>query len=328
MMTKRIKKAAILVFAGFMAISLPGVGSTALGAPSNRETRAKEETWGRVFLSAGPKISLSYDREGEVLETKGLNQDGRKLLEGAGSFAGMDCDTAVRRLVKRMNDKGWFHKDRNERELVIESEKGSVYPRADFMKEIEEAAWKAVEKNSIDIIITLKDNGKQSEQLYIGKNEAKEIVIRELGLKENELTYKECDLDDGVYEWEFLVNGRKLEVDVNAATGKIVNVDWDDDAGVWDDDRHDDDRDDRHDDDRDDRHDDDRDDWYDDDRDDWYDDDRDDRHDDDRDDRYDDDRDDRHDDDRDDRYDDDRDDRHDDDRDDRHDDDRDDRYDD
>ena len=96
MTAKRIKKAAILVCAGFMALSLPGVGSTALGAPSNRETRIQEETWGRVFLSAGPKISLSYDKEGEVLEAKGLNQDGRKLLEGAGNFAGADCDTAVR----------------------------------------------------------------------------------------------------------------------------------------------------------------------------------------------------------------------------------------
>ena len=46
MTAKRIKKAAILVCAGFMALSLPGVGSTALGAPSNRETRIQEETWG------------------------------------------------------------------------------------------------------------------------------------------------------------------------------------------------------------------------------------------------------------------------------------------
>ena len=38
MTAKRSKKAAILVCAGFMALSLPGVGSTALGAPSNRET--------------------------------------------------------------------------------------------------------------------------------------------------------------------------------------------------------------------------------------------------------------------------------------------------
>ena len=297
MTTKRIKKAAILVCTGFMALSLPGVGSTALGATLGRETRVKEETWGRVFLSAGPKISLSYDREGEVLETKGLNQDGRKLLEGAGNYAGVDCDTAVRRLVKRMDDKGWFPEGRNEKELVIESEKGSVYPRADFMKEIEEAAWEAVSKDSIDVTITLKDNGKQSEQLYIGKKEAKGIAIKELGLKENELTCRSCDLDDGVYELEFLVNGRKLEVDVNAATGKIVDADWDNDAGDRDDDRFDDDdrdgRDDGHDDGRDDRHDDDRgDDRHDDSRDDDHDDDRDDDHDDDRDDDHDDDHDD------------------------------------
>ena len=32
-----------------------------------------------------------------------------------------------------------IHIYKNEKEMVIESEKGSVYPRADFMKEIEEA---------------------------------------------------------------------------------------------------------------------------------------------------------------------------------------------
>lgn len=259
MTTKRIKKAAILACAGFMAFTLPGAGSTALGAPSGKEARIQEETWGRVFLSAGPKISLSYDREGEVLEAKGMNQDGRRLLEGAGDFYGVDCDTAVRKLVKRMDDKGWVHQDRNDKELVIESEKGSVYPRTDFMKEMEDAAWDVVNRRGIDITITLKDNGKQSDQVYIGKNEAKQIAIKELGLKENEVTYKECDLDDGVYEMEFLVKGKKLEVDVNASTGKIVDVDWDNAAGAWDDDDRDDERDDN-DWDNDERDDDDRDD--------------------------------------------------------------------
>ncbi|MCD7990883.1 MAG: hypothetical protein LUK37_03480 [Clostridia bacterium] len=46
MMAKRIKKAAILACAGFVALSLPGVGSTALGAPSNRETRVQGKRGG------------------------------------------------------------------------------------------------------------------------------------------------------------------------------------------------------------------------------------------------------------------------------------------
>ena len=42
---------------------------------------------------------------------------------------------------KGMDDKGWFRGDKMEKELLIESEKDPFYPRADFMKEIEEAAW-------------------------------------------------------------------------------------------------------------------------------------------------------------------------------------------
>ena len=184
-------------------------------------------------------------------------------------------------------------------------------------------------------------------QAVIGMEKAKALALAHLGLREATFTQQEYDQEDGVYELDLISGSTRYEFEVNAFTGKVVEVEreripaqgssqndalddryddlddrYDDLDDRYDDlDDHDDDWDDRYDnlDDRDD----DRDDRYDD-LDDRYDDLDD--HDDDWDDRYDDLDD--HDDDWDDRYDDLDD--HDDDWDDRydHDDDWDDRYDD
>ena len=271
MTTRWVKRAVVLTCAGILVCSLPAVGGVALAAPVNKNVKAQEKVWGKVFLKAGPEISLSYDWEGEVLEAKGMNRDGKDLLEGAASLAGKDCDTAVRILVKRMDDKGWFDKNNAERtkDMVIESERNSVYPEAGFMDEIRKEAQEVIDRRNIELHVTVKDNGYLAEGNYIGREEAKKIALRELGLKAENLTYVECDLENGIYELEFLVNGVKLEVNVNADSGAVVKVDWDDDRDDddrydddWDDDGYDNDRDD------DDRYDDqDDDDRYDDDQD-------------------------------------------------------------
>ena len=119
----------------------------------------------------------------------------------------------------------------------------------------------------------------------IGIDAAKEIVLGQLGIDPATARFNdhEYELDDGVYELEFVAGGVEYDYEVDARTGKVLeadferNDDWDD-RELWDDD---DDADDWADD-ADDR-DDDRDDW--DDRDDH--DDHDD-HDDDWDDRDDD----------------------------------------
>lgn len=291
MMKKTIKKAVVLTFAGLLAFSLPTAGSVSLGAPSNRSVSGHEKVWGRLLISAGPELSISYDQYGDVLEVKGVNPSGKEVLEGAGDYTGEDCDTAVKKLVKRLDDKGWLDKDSEARtrSLIIKSEKGSVYPKHDFMTDIEHAARAVIDSRNINVHLSIVDHGQLDDRGYIGKDAAEKIILKELGIKAEDLTRKEYDLDDGVYEMEVKVDGVKIEVDVDAVTGKILKIDRDNDGhdDRWDDDRYDDDHDDddRYDDDHDDdRHDDDDDDRYDDD--DRDDDDRYDDHDDD--DRYDD----------------------------------------
>ena len=75
---------------------------------------------------------------------------------------------------------------------------------------------------------------------YINTEKAKRLVMEQFGVKEIAFNEHSYDLDDGIYEMEFSVNGVKYEYEVDARTGKILkadidgNDDWDD-MDDWDD---------------------------------------------------------------------------------------------
>ena len=102
----------------------------------------------------------------------------------------------------------------------------------------------------------------------VQRDTVREIIRQYMGLKTEDIKDLEVDLDDGMFEAEFHVNGLEFEYTISAKTGQVLRAELGDGD---DDDRWDDDNDDRWDDDDDDR-------WDDDDDDDrWDDDDDDDR---------------------------------------------------
>jgi len=56
------------------------------------------------------------------------------------------------------------------------------------------------------------------------KNEAKQIALDFFELSEADIKKTKSELDDGVYEFEFKTAENKYECDVNAATGKISDI--------------------------------------------------------------------------------------------------------
>lgn len=268
---------------------------------------------GAVLLSVNPEIEVEYDKNGIVLEVEGINEDGKNVVSGYTGFEGKDCQTVVNELVREIYEDGYFENTvaGRAKNVVVKLEEGSAYPNQQFLDEVANSVRAAVESCGVESVPVPVSDEDYAQNGYIGLEKAKEIVLAQLGLSEATFTEREYDLDDGIYELEFTSGGVEYEFEVDAVTGKVLEVDYDrnDDWGHYDDDR--DDMDDRYDDDHDDA-----DDLYNDrdDADDRYDDhdDLDDRHDDDHDDS--DDRDDDHDDadDRDDNDHDDADDRYDD----------------
>lgn len=278
MLRMRLKKAAVIACTAILATGTVGEGNVALGAAFYGTQSSNETVKGRILVSAGPDISISYNKNGKVLEIKGIDKDGKNFLEGQDGYVGKSCKDAVERLVRRLDEDGWFDRKtgNSKRSLVIKSEKGSQYPNDNFMNDIENEVRDLVEKRGIDTYIKVVGSHNVNDKGYIDRETAEKMVLEQLGLKSEDLRIKEYDLDDGVYEIEVWIKGNAHEIELNAVTGEVLNIERDDDNdGRFDDDRYDDDHDD------DDRYDDDR---YDDDHDDddRYDDDRyDDEHDDD-----------------------------------------------
>lgn len=69
------------------------------------------------------------------------------------------------------------------------------------------------------------------KQGYIGEDEAKNVALKDAGVKEKETTYLtvHLDTDDGmeVYEVEFMVGNKEFDYDIDAYTGQIVSKDFD-----------------------------------------------------------------------------------------------------
>ena len=285
MLKRRLIRAVVFACAAILAAGAAGAagaGNTAFGAPSYRASSNKEEVKGRILVSGGPDISISYDKDGTVLEIKGIDRDGKNFLEGQEGYVGKSCKTAVGRLVRRLDEKGWFgeHADGSRKSLVVKAEKGSEYPDDQFMREIEDEVRDIAKDREINVYIKVVGTHSLDGKGYIDRETAEKIVLEQFGLKEDSLKFKEYELDDGVYEIEVVIQGVGHEVELDAVTGAVLDIDRDDDHdGRYDDD----DRDDDHDDDRDDDYDDDRYDDHDDDRDDDHDDDDDRDHDDDND---------------------------------------------
>lgn len=274
MLKRRLIRAVVFACAAILAAGAAGAGNTAFGAPSYRASSNKEEVKGRILVSGGPDISISYDKDGTVLEIKGIDRDGKNFLEGQEGYVGKSCKTAVGRLVRRLDEKGWFgeHADGSRKSLVVKAEKGSEYPDDQFMREIEDEVRDIAKDREINVYIKVVGTHSLDGKGYIDRETAEKIVLEQFGLKEDSLKFKEYELDDGVYEIEVVIQGVGHEVELDAVTGAVLDIDRDDDHdGRYDDD----DRDDDHDDDRYDDHDDDRDDDHDDDDDRDHDDDND-----------------------------------------------------
>jgi hypothetical protein len=366
------KKIGIAISAGILLAGMTACGSSQETAQESAPAKvtaspapetAKNDPAGTLLLSINPEIEISYDREGDVLTLEGLNTDGKSVLTSYSGYEGKPCRDVVGELVMEINEAGFFDETiaGQEKNIILKLAKGSVYPDDEFLNGIAEEIRITVETNQIGSrTVALDDDDYDDafgEKGYIDAQAAQEIISAQTGRDDLQFIVKEYELDDGIYEIEFIMDGAEYEYEVDAVTGKVYEIEKDDPAETpapvtqspaaatpapsvhpdtddddrddgYDDDGWDDDYDDNWDDNYDDTWDDDYDDSWDDNYDDTWDDDYDDSWDDDYDDTWDDDYDDSWDDDYDDTWDDDYDDSWDDDYDDSWDDDYDDTWDD
>lgn len=107
-------------------------------APSTVLSQPENKAAGALLLSVNPEIELEYDHVGQVLEAKGLNEDGKVVLEGLGELQGQNCGAALNQLVCEIYENGYFEKTVNghPKNIVLKLKEGSVYPDDDFLEDL------------------------------------------------------------------------------------------------------------------------------------------------------------------------------------------------
>ena len=269
---------AMLVLAGCGETNTAAIPQESL---TTQSLPAPQETAGTLLLSVNPAIELDYDMSGDVVQLNALNDDAKAVLAGYDSYYGRSAEVVAAELVGEIDEAGYFDTTvaGQERNIVLKLERGSEYPEG-FLTGIENSIRRAVsEQGGTSRPVTISENdynAAYADRGYISESAAERLVAAQTGVSNPQFVVKDYELDDGDYEVELIVDGVEYEYEVDAYTGRVTEVERDDDRfddryDDWDDDWDDDDWDDDDDDDWDD--DDDDDDWDDDwDDDDWDDD--------------------------------------------------------
>lgn len=248
---KREKKSTMFAGLGLCAVlaaalsgcgSLPQAGAGQQGAGSTAAV-------GSILLSVNPEIEVAYDARGKVVEVEGVNDDGRSVVGGYDGYEGRDTGAVMGELVHEISDDGYFDGGINgrERNIVLKMADGSSAPSDDFMEQVADSVRTAASGCGLTSSAYALDQDDLDDSGLIGIEAAKEIVLGQLGIDPASASFRdhEYELDDGVYELEFVYEGVEYDYEVDARTGKVLeadlegNDDWDD-RDLWDDDDADD----------------------------------------------------------------------------------------
>lgn len=196
---------------------------------------------GTILLSVNPEIEIDYDNNGRVLEIEGRNEDAKALLKALESYEGQECSVAVANLVDAIYNAGYFSEtlDGQTKNIVVKLNAGSAYPSEDFLEGIAASVRTSVDANKVDSKPMVVEGKDLDANGYIGIDKAKELVMAHLRVSDAKFNDHEQELDDGKYEFEVIANGVEYDYEVHAVTGKIMEVDVDnddwDDRDDWDD---------------------------------------------------------------------------------------------
>lgn len=234
-MKKKNMKLSALVLTSVLSLSLLTACTQNAGtaAAPSLTPESPANSVGTVLLSVNPEIEMDYDDDGNVVALTGRNADGQAVLQGYSGYEGQACTVVVAQLVEKIDQGGYFDAtiDGHEKNIVLKMARGSQTPDDDFLEDLAEAVRVVVKEDQIGSqTLALDDDDYDDvygDQGYINAAAAQSIISAQMGRDDLQFVEKECDLDDGDYEVEFVMDGVEYEYEVNAVTGKVTEMDVD-----------------------------------------------------------------------------------------------------
>lgn len=107
---------------------------------------------GSMTLKVNPEIKVHYNKDGKVTNLESKNSEANNILKGYTSYENKDVDVVIRRLVEIIGEQGYFLEEveGERKEIILELEKGSVVPKADFIDKIVKSVEEYVNSNKWD----------------------------------------------------------------------------------------------------------------------------------------------------------------------------------
>ena len=227
-MKKRTKNILVLLLVTVFSLSL--LAGCAKTEQTGASTAIATKVAGRLFLSINPEIEIKYDYDGDVIEIEGVNADGQKIVPDDTKYKGEDVDDAIEALVKEIYKAGYFETTvaGNPKNIVIKLGERSEYPDDDFLEEIYESVHNALIEVGLTSDAVMLENKDLDSKGFISPDAARKIALAQAGITEADIVKEDLDLDDGKYEFEFVKDGIEYEIEVDAISGKVVEIDIDD----------------------------------------------------------------------------------------------------
>ena len=202
-------------------------------APAETPAAAQTAAAGTVLLSVNPEIEMDYDDGGQVLALRACNADGQAVLNGYDGYTGRPCPEVAGELVGRISAGGYFDETigGQEKNIVLKLEQGSAQPDAAFLTEMEQAIRTTVERDGIGSRTVALDaddwDDTHAAEGYINAEAAQQLLAAQLGRSDLQFVERDYDLDDGDYEIAFVLDGVEYEYEVDARSGKVLEMEAD-----------------------------------------------------------------------------------------------------
>lgn len=234
-MYKRLSTLLISLLLMSLLLSLGCVSgnSESKNAVGEADTPLDNQVLGALILSVNPKVEISYNLNGLVVDLKGLNEDGEKIVSAYGEYLGQTCREVTCGLIEKMQKAGYFRSDNGEQKnIVLQLAAGSLCPNDDFLETVTDGVKKTVsglaDGENITLNLPLPSPTPQPlpsptpQPQSISLEQAKEIALAYGLFGEGvQVEFTKEKLDKDVYELEFRTDTHEYEAEISL-TGQVL----------------------------------------------------------------------------------------------------------